>query len=542
MYQMLIADDEQIVLDGLAKSIDWQSYGVQVVATARSGTDALALARRYRPQIIVTDIRMPGLSGLQLIEALHDELPEARTIIISAYQEFEYAREAIRLRVDSYITKMFKRQTIIDAVCSVVKKLEQDEARTQLEQRLEQRFNESLPILREHFLNLLVLRQAPLPADEGATLRTYGLRLVSPGRLFCLCCSLSMEGADEHLRELKNLGVADLLRSEAEAYWAVEVFKSYKGQIAALLSAQPGADPASLEERFSLLFLIDFAEHLRDRVLKDLGCHMSVGLSRVYSHLAQMPEAWQDAQRALRYRLVYGENAVIPIQNVAQQGALPDAAEWLQPQLEQMQNLIYAGKSEQVKEQVHRMTAAFQASPGQAAYQGVQQMFLQLLSELLRVAQERSLELPGENYGDLYADLLAKESSGEMERWFYSLLDSICAQVCSKNEMQLQRSVQQALDYMGEHVLGNLSLTEVARHVYLNPSYFSRLFKDTMQTSFIEYRKYLKIEKAKELLAGTDYKIYEICDLLGYNSVQYFSALFKKMVGVSPQEYKESQG
>ena len=315
MYRMLIADDEQIVLDGLTKSINWQEYNVEVVATALNGTDALELAKNTMPDIVITDIKMPGLNGLELIKQLRQFLPDAVVIIISAYEQFEFAKEAIKYGVFSYITKMIKKQAIIDTIENAVKLLEKRNSESLINQRLEKRFNESLPILREYFLNMLISGINSENACNADTLRLYGLQ-ISTGSFVCMVIMPEQGGGlsdatSEHSIQMKNIGIADITKEQLEKSYRCEVFTSFKGEIVAIVNTQDNE-----KEKLSVRSTTQAATEIKQRIFDELGCSASIGISNAYSELSNMQEAYADAQRALQYRLVYGENTVINIKNV----------------------------------------------------------------------------------------------------------------------------------------------------------------------------------------------------------------------------------
>lgn len=538
MVRLLIADDEFIVCEGIKNSIDWENYQVEVVGFAVNGIDALQLARETLPEIVISDIKMPGLDGLQLVERLKSFLPDVQVILISAYEEFDYAKQAIRLGVNSYLSKPVKKAEIIHEVSKLRAILEQKKQAEETASRLRQRFLENLPILKEHFLNSLIIRKDV--RDIEVKLQTYQIDLV-PHNIGVIVWKADRlpehdsENADQKVQLLMlriSESVAELLYPTVKGI----TFQSYDQEMVTLYNGRPGEDTLIAE-------VVRQAELIKDRIFAESNLSISIGIGRIYPDFKEVGLSYQEAVKALNYRLVYGGNLVLYIENVENlelesYGALRN----INDLLENFQNILYTGKVEELDELVGRIAGQLRGSQ-RIPYYYIQQVYVQLLSMILRTAAEIGItpqQITGES--DLYGKLLKIEYFQELEKWFKTILVRICQAIQEKNKLKTKHAIAKATDYIQKHCQEELSLTTVAEYVRLSPAYFSRFFKEETGCSFVDYLKRLRIEKAKELLQTSNLKIYEICEALGYQSVQYFSNLFKTMVGVTPQEYREKIG
>ncbi len=535
MFKLLIADDEQIVIEGIQNSINWDQYDIEVVGTAKSGTEALKLAQGLRPDIIISDIKMPGLNGLELIEELKTFLPNVKVILVSAYEEFDYAKQAIRLGVNSYLSKPVKKAEVINEVCKIKSFLEHKKNEEEIAERLQQRFNENLPFLREHFLNTLIRGNAV--SDLETKLQTYRIDL-SPFKTGVMVCkidhfrSLRFEVAEAQV-QLLMLRIIDVFKELTLQVSNSISFQGYNQEIVTIFNA-----PAGVE--FPIQEMVKLAEKIKDQVLVEVGFEVSIGIGRIYSEIKDIGLAYKEAVKALNYRLVYGDNNVLYIENVED-----IATETYSPLLninellENIQNILYTGKIDEVHGLVDSFRQRLQSAE-KIPYYYIQQLYIQLLSIILRTATEIGIGTHQiTDNSDLYGTLLKIDSFSELDKWIKEIINNVCEQINIKNQLKTKHSVQKAINYIREHCQEEISLTTVAEYVRLNPTYFSRFFKEETGCSFVEYLKKLRIEKAKELLRTSNLKIYEICEALGYQSVQYFSTLFKNMVGVTPQEYRE---
>lgn len=535
LFKLLIADDEQIVIEGIRDSIDWGRYGIEIVGTAKNGSEALKLAKDLKPDIIISDIKMPGLNGLELIEELRDFLPNVKVILISAYEEFDYAKQAIRLGVNSYLSKPVKKAEVINEVSKIKSQLEQKQYEEEITKELQQRFNENLPILREHFLNTLI--RGVGVNDLETKFQTYHVDL-SPCNIGVMVCKMdhfhkiNFE-VDEARVQLLMLRIIDIFNETTLPKSKSITFQSYNQEIVTIFNAFE-KDGLSVQE------WIKFAEKIKHRVLAEIGSEVSIGIGRIYPEIKDIGLSYKEAVKALNYRLVYGDNSVLYIENV--EDVETDAYNPLiniNELLENIQNILYTGKLEEVFDLVDSFRQRLQNAE-RIPYYYIQQLYIQLLSIILRTATEIGIgtHLIAEN-NDLYGTLLKIESFSELDGWIKGILGNVCEQINIKNKLKTKHSIQKAINYIREHCQEEISLTSVADYVRLNPNYFSRFFKEETGCSFVDYLKKLRIEKAKELLRTSNLKIYEICEALGYQSVQYFSTLFKNMVGVTPQEYRE---
>ncbi len=535
MFKLLIADDEQIVIEGIKDSISWDQYDIEVVGTAKNGAEALKLAKELKPEIIISDIKMPGLNGLEFIEELKSFLPDVKVILISAYEEFDYAKQAIRLEVNSYLSKPVKKVEVINEVCKIKSLLERKQHEEEMTKRLQQRFSENLPILREHFLNTLI--RGINVRDLETKFLTYNINLLlyKIGVMVCKMDhfrSISLEN-DEAQIQLLMLRITDVFNETTFSASKSITFQSYNQEIVTIFNA-PG------ETEFPIKSWIGLAEKIKDQVLEEIGIEVSIGIGRIYPEIKDIGLAYKEAVKALNYRLVYGDNNVLYIGNV--EDVETDAYSSLiniNELLENIQNILYTGKLKEVYDLFDSFRQKLQNAE-KIPYYYIQQLYIQLLSIILRTATEIGIgtHLITEN-NDLYGTLLKIESFSELDNWIKGILGNVCGQISAKKQLKTKHSIQKAINYIREHCQEEISLTSVADYVRLNPTYFSRLFKEETGCSFVEYLKKLRIEKAKELLRTSNLKIYEICEALGYQSVQYFSTLFKNMVGVTPQEYRE---
>ncbi|ODM25339.1 hypothetical protein A7W90_03365 [Clostridium sp. Bc-iso-3] len=538
MLKMLIADDEQIILDGLKQSIDWKSYDIEIAGTARNGIEALELVNTLKVQIVVTDIRMPGLSGLELVKEIRKARQEVRIIIISAYEQFEFAQEAISLGVLSYITKPLKKKKIIDEVLKARDAILKEKRERESITRLEELYKNNLPILREHFHNNLIMGRARLTGDFTKQFALYEIDLDNSNvGVAVFTIDDQTETPDEFFEksfQLINLRIAEMAREFLPECYKKIVFQSYNNEVVMIYNA--GCEFTAAIKDVTLT-----AEKIKNSIRLETKVSVSAGVGRIYPHIRDASLSYQEAVKALNYRLVYGNNTVLYIDNVDMKEMkhahlFNDLIEILR----NLQNILSTGKADEVKK-LTRAKISQIISCGSIPYYYVQQVYCQLLSSMLRTLYEMNIS-PEQLYGTpvhLYGEFFKKKTLDEIEEWYDDLVERACAVINQKKAEKAGWVINSAVSYIKKNCKRDISLGEVAEFVNLNPSYLSRLFKEEMGIQFVEYVRNVKMELAKEMLKNSSKKIYQICEELGYQNVQYFSTVFKNTVGMTPVEYRK---
>ncbi|MCX7708452.1 MAG: response regulator [Clostridia bacterium] len=538
MLRMIIADDEQIILDGLKESIDWKSFEIEVVGAAHNGIEALEMVRNLCADIVITDIKMPGLNGLELLREVKKLRPEVQMILISAYEQFDFAQEAISLGVLSYITKPLKKQKVIEEVLKARDKILQERLEKENKSRLEELYNSNLPILREHYHNSLIMGKTRLSGDYKKQFATYGIDIDEGPTGVFVCTIDNLEETSEEFFEkstqILHLRIAEMIKELLPTCYKRTIFQSYNSEVVTIFNAS--SDRAATIKDITLT-----AETIKNTMRRDTMISVSAGVGRIYPSLKDASLSYQEAVKALNYRLVYGNNAVLYIDHLEMK-EMKHAHLFidLSEILTNVQNVLSTGKAEEVLKLIDSKISQLIKCKS-IPYYYIQQVYCHLLSVLLRTIYEMNI-LPEQLYDTpvhLYGELFKKQTLEEVEKWYSDLVARACAAINDKKTARSSNVIHSAVEYIKKHCNKDISLGEVAEHVNLNPSYLSRIFKEETGIQFVEYVRNVKMEMAKELLKNSTKKIYEICEELGYQNVQYFSTIFKNTVGITPLEFKK---
>ena len=521
MSKLLIVEDEDMLRDALVNSIDWASLGYEV-REAADGREALNVARAFTPDIVVTDVRMPHMDGLALSAALRAELPMAQVAILSGHDEFKIAQQALRVGVREYATKPIRPGELIKLVERMARAASASKSRAQQLHKMRAQLDRSLPLLKNRLFNRMM--EQALPSDQISDLLDFvGVSL--KGEAFTVCV-IEFEPDTGIPREdaLLECVAANLVQREVAT--DAQAFELDKRGVA-LIYCQRSND--SKRERSYIKHLLEIT---CEALYEQLGISAAAGLGVPVKTLSELHISCESALEALSEYMISGQNGVYDVY--------------------EMQPVSVGYPFEELRTLMARLSLAarpeWEAQLG-AFFQrvrtsgGLNEDTLRVLMIDLTVSAERLLIevgcAPDEASNRLYKTLLSARTLDECQQLIESRLLSVRDQLEQTRGEQGSQLIDKVCSHILEHYMeSDMSLTTVAKSVFITPTYLSILFKKKLGLPFSEFVINLRMDKAKQLLAMSNFKTYEVAARVGYNDPQYFSGCFKKRVGLTPTEYR----
>lgn len=505
IYQVLIVDDEEIVCRGLAQFVKWKEHGFEVAGTAYSVDEALSLMKKIHIDIVFTDIRMPEKTGLDMLHILKNEYPEVKSVILSGFSDFTYAREAIRYGAVDYLTKPVN----LGEVEALLSRLGAEFTKQQEAARIHNNRIEALLLSIARGYAKAEPEKYQLPKLE----KWYGLSISLINR------ELS---EDEILQKTKTMKEqisavvpsAILLNSEVYVLFAIIPYES--------------------ESEFDSFITI------LEQIWKTSG-EWACGISKFKHGFLDLRSAWQEANQALRYHRASTREGVIFYRNIETLFSM-DSPEIQNIITELLCRLNNPETREQVLPWLPKTLSSMQ-QPGLTVIE-FQTLCIRCLIELngfLQGLYTESASLHARLNEALSQILLCNNNQSTIDcvtfylQWLIDLLNQSDGHQMGKGVI---REIQL---FIRQHYNENISLNMLAEQFYLHPNYLSRLFKEKTGTNFVDYLTEIRMEKVKELLRGTDHKVIEICSMVGYDNPRYFSKVFKQNTGMTPRDYREGQ-
>lgn len=526
--RILIVEDDFVVRQGICLSLEWEKYELSICADASNGKLGLELAERLHPDIIITDIRMPIMDGLEFTEKVLNILPDVKIIILSGYDDFSYAQKALRLGVNDYLLKPVDADELLKCVCdvrdSVLKERESREYREKLIKECEE---EILHRVMECFLHPLHPEEKEKIREELETIgNTIGENLTY--RVLVLAVENFLFLTKNYTRAEKK-ALSERVKIEVERAFGecchAWCFGDGVGQFVIIL----GYDNMSrLHMDNSCLFLMRGFEE-KEGIL----CAMSCGMEK--HSMEEIYLSYEEAVSVLHCHSGQGENLIF---HYAEEKMGQDTLFW---KLYEDEKKIIDGILQKDLEEIEKNVEIFwrKAAEKQVSYEKLNAACVRIVSKIFNTLAEMEISFKedSEAYYDTLSQIRQFRSMGHLKRFMTSFIREVLSCLGETEKKKYSSVVEQAVNYVKVNYKNELTVKSISQELFITPNYFSHIFKAEMGMNFTDYVNEVRIECAKKLLRENRLKVYEVADQLGYQNYKYFNKVFKKYTGYSPKEY-----
>lgn len=526
-YRILLVDDEEKIRESVRMKIDWAGQGFSLVGAAGDGVEALELARRLRPDVVLTDVKMPRMDGLELCRRLKPLLPGAKLVLISASDEFEYARQAIRMDVFDYILKPIDALELIGVLGRLRERLDRERQEGRDIRLARRRYEESLPVLRERFYTRLLDGLIP-PGQAGEEAARYGIEL-APG--WWTAALVRVDARGERWDESRLPSVQSFFQRSFALEGCALRTAPYRGTAALLVRMRDEGQIGPLMEELKRLCALAASQ---------LGTALFVGVGRPCAAPELLCESMKGAVAAADCRVLAAAERVLCIGDLEAGESACLVLE--EPELRALSAAVKLGSREQVAQLIRRQVDRMR-EVRLSLTQG-QLFFLELLTALTRLARAGETDLE-EIFGAEFTGTVSIaefDSLDEVEVWLEQRALRLWDRLNRQRSDSAWKTVERAKSFIAQHYADKeLSVETLCAHLHLSPAYFSTLFKRETGKSFTAYVTDLRMEQAARMLQDTDEKTYLIAERIGYADPNYFSYVFKRYFGISPSKFRAGQ-
>ena len=553
MYRLLIVDDEELIANWLRKLFQDADELDLDISVAYSGAEALVILNRMKIDIVLTDIHMPGMSGMQLLEKISCTWPQCRVVFLTGYNEFDYVYTSIHHENVSFLLKTEKDEEILKVVGKAVQSIQKSYRDQEIVKKANESFKSTLPILQKEFLvdlfegniNLQTL-QHQLDALE------IPLDAAFPIFLFIGCIdSLSVKisamersryfysvklVADKYFpKDMKN---AHLMHRNSDMVWLIQQGDVYGNEM---------QDPGRVWEHIVAQFKGAF-----DSI--QVSCRESFGLPISFAYNSE-PVEWSDItlkyenlRRILSFNTGLGTEMVLTEKNFRyekaeqplRKGEILKKSYALQKKTEILGLYLGKGQRDEFSELMSSMVECIREIVSFNSNLAVEMYYsiaILMLSYINRWELVDKINIGTDFHR--YISIDEHQSLNQAMERLIQLGDMIFDIQESDKTKNVNELITKVKQYVSYHFKEDLSLTTLAEHVYLNPSYLSRFFKQSTGGNLKDYILSIRLEKAKELLKNKDLKIHEVATAVGFDYSNYFTSFFKKKIGITPQEFRD---
>ena len=520
LYKVFFVEDEIVTREGIRDNVDWKTHGFEFCGEAPDGELALPLLQTIQPDVLITDIRMPFMDGLQLSQIVRDRLPATKIIILSGHDEFEYAQKAINLGVSEYLLKPVTVQDLHNVLQKVAAELEQERGEQQALQKLRDQVEENRAALRERFL-LKLVTGATSSAESIEKSQLLGIDLVARCYLVVL---IRVEPSDssEPFDYLIYGRVQQLVSGLVENNPDVFLLRKDMHELVLVLK---GSSPESLYEERDLLL-----DRMRQEV-KLARCELILGSGTPQKRITEICQSFIDATEDI-------QAAANPRKGAFSSGF--DTAELLKVDKSAVEDYLRFGAAESFDAFFGTLIRPL----GEKALRSStvkSYIFTDIVLTMSRFVDELggNVDQVVPELGNIETVLASIETIDQLRERARISLAAALAFRDSRVIHQYAGVIKQAQEYIDHHYMNaDLSLNEVAAQVILSSCHFSAVFSHETGRTFKEYLTDIRMKKAKELLRTTTMKAFEICYQIGYNDPHYFSHVFHKNTGLTPIEFR----
>ena len=534
--KVFLAEDESVVREGLRDNIPWQQFGYQFVGEAGDGEMALPLIRKTRPDVLITDIKMPFMDGLALSHIVGQEFPEMKIIIISGYDDFEYARQAIQEGVEQYLLKPITRRTLQKALTEVKEKIESEQEQKNYLNKYHDDMHEYEQFFLRTFFEKVFAGQIPVQ-EIYEEAQKHSLDINAPFYNLVLIDVKEKENrkkAGEVCQKCYEELMRFLLRFSNYYLvfrWNIDIY-----------GVMIKGEEENIAERTDKC--MEGIAQICAQYEEEIDWHAAAGSP--IERFSQLSACYQKLNHIFNYRFFEPSKHILSEKQADERSAENrkgafEVVDMNKTNPELIRSFLAKGQKEEAGEFVGNFLRGMEqalhsrifwdytllnvrfAVLSYVAELGVtQDEFLQSIS----VKDVQKMEISLENMRNYIEDMLTQ---------------AICFRD-RENESQGRKTLNKSLEYIEENYMReSLSLNEIAAAQEVSPNYFSAMFSQEMQMTFVEYVTRKRMEKARELLRDTDMRANEIALAVGYKNPHYFSFVFKKTQGCTPREYRAAE-
>ena len=532
--KLMIVDDDQLIRDRLLEMIPLQELGLECCCEADNGVDAFSLYLQHRPQIILMDINIPLLNGLELARMIGNEEKNVRIIVITGYATLDSAREAIRANAFDFLTKPVRQDELLVVLRRAIDSYVHMVSAACDAQQIEKLLQESLPLLRERYL-LQLLSNGTQESEDAC--RRHLSRIGVPTAYPYLCVAAVVPDyaeSQESDREVMQIVIQNMTEEICRTREMASIVFFDPMQRGILLVQ--GAEQQLTKRLEELLIL------LQEKMMLVFHSRLSAGIGSTVSAFKALSQSMRDALDALNYKNTFGQNGICSIENVFRYETLQPVS--LYPQMEDVFSKLQAGNQEAALSALKCLFGeAVRMAGGSEDF--IRWIFVELVVRLNVYLYSRGMsnELPCLADRSLYTQILLSVNPFLLQRQIYDLFVQCLTLQKRQRRSRSAQLIERACTYIREHCGDpELDLSEASAAVELSSVYFSTLFKKETGMTFTDYLNSVRVERAKKLLQDqkTPMKMYEISEQVGYSNPKYFYQMFRRLTGQSPKQYAQS--
>lgn len=531
MYKVILVDDEALTREAISENIPWGELGFELIASCENGKEAMEQMEQITPDLLLTDICMPYVDGIELARYVHENHPDTRTVIISGYDEFEYAKQAVHYQVMEYILKPVTPSELTEVLLRAKASLDERSARIKTLKKLQRAYVSNRPFLQGRFLNSLLRGNE---RSDGLEEKMEELDISLTGRFFSTAI---VEGDDlspfldqytDMRDELALFAICNITQELIYRRKLGVVFQDMEEKTIIIFGGQTQRElNQQMEEAFCEIQ--QTIEHL-------LLIHTTIGVGEIVPDIRRLYQSYEAARESMEQKFLLGGGQILRRQiSEEQENSLRiDVAKWAN----RVVRAVKGGSKEKIEQAVREFAQEIRDTHvnRNRSIIYVQNLLLTVIGTANLIKEKENMIVEEEK--ELLNRIYSYDHLTDMATDVITICNHISQLLEEQRDSYGKKQALMALDYIRENYMNSeVNLNSVCSHLAISTSYFSTLFKGCTGETFIEALTKKRMEEAKKLLENTSMKTYEVAREVGFSDPHYFSVAFKKATGRTPTEY-----
>ncbi|TQR47027.1 response regulator [Paenibacillus popilliae] len=525
MYNVLLVDDEMLDLEGMKQFIPWEELGLEVAAAVNNAFEACHIIDSTPIDIIVSDVNMPNMSGLELARRAIEVNSNIRIIFVSGHQDFSYVKQALSLKAYSYVLKPMNDDELIAALEKVKQDLDDDRKRRDVEEA----YQHMIPMAKNDLLLRLVDGQWRSEQQDGMMklVASYGLdKLNWPVRVAVMELDY-MTWTQEHTSLSHEVATKEFLYAVNEV--------GLKHHMPHCCKLTPHRMMVLIHDQY----LDPFIDDLYKVIETQFSVTMTVGVGEPVNGLEQLYLSFQQATKAVDGKMFIGKGRLIRYEAVSLKPEMMDART-LEQRMEALFHALMEYELVCIYDEIERLFESVSMLRSKFTVHNLAMFIIWKLDEQLKTKDENLFDILGMELHNLDI-LLQFDTVSDIRSWLVRKTFEISEYLRSKSTSKNNRLIREMIQVMKDKMSENITLKDVANQFSFSPNYLGYMFREETGKSFSEVLIQLRMERARELLHESSIKIYEIANQVGYRYLPYFSRQFKEAYGMTPMEYRKRE-
>lgn len=533
MYKILLVDDEILVRDAIRENIDWGKLDCELIGDCENGKQAVEFVKTHEVDIVLTDILMPYMDGMELSHFLHDNYPDILIVIFSGFGEFEYAKKAIQYNVSEYMLKPVTAMELTKVIENMKEKLDsrkKEQRKMESLTQVSQDYHKNANVIRSKALDCLVkcTREVQVSLDElermGITFQAASYRVaVFDIDTYSEMYQMDMDKQQESALMafvLFNVGDEIVVREKAGV-----VYQEGNNRVCIIFAGNRTKEFSESIHRI--------CHEIQKKVKEVIGLETSIGIGSWVRSPYELIYSYRLAAKAIDYRYLLGGNLLFDMEEKKTDNSI-----FLINDLETLTEAIKSGDRRLMEETLGQIETEIKSALVEKSYACIYlQQVIRAIGNTCQSLSEEPEKIIAQREALLKAvteQRMFSQAAALVEKYAQEVFDELQ----ELNSSSGQRQGMLAMDYIQKNYMDpGLSLNSICSYLNISTSYFSTIFKEMTGETFIEVLTKVRMEKAKELLENTTMKNYEIAEKVGFSDPHYFGISFKKITGKTPTEY-----